>query len=43
MGQGGQDASFNMCNDGGYLGNMATSYDGNYNIIKLLVLVVGLW
>merc|ERR1719207_402377 len=25
MGQGGQDASFNMCNDGGYLGNMATS------------------
>merc|ERR1712002_247126 len=28
MGQNGQDASFNMCNDGGYLSNMATSYDG---------------
>jgi len=36
MGQGGQDASFNMCNDGGYLGNMATSYDG-------MVFTASLW
>ena len=28
MGQNGKDASFNMCNDGGYLGNMANSYGG---------------
>jgi len=26
MGQGGNDASFNMCNDGGYVSNMAQSY-----------------
>merc|ERR1712218_19299 len=25
-GQGGNDASFNMCNDGGYVSNMANSY-----------------
>merc|ERR1712061_523935 len=36
MGQNGQDASFNMCNDGGYLGNMATSYDG-------MVFTASLW
>ena len=36
MGQGGQDASFNMCNDGGYLSNMATSYDG-------MVFTASLW
>merc|ERR1711874_536486 len=36
MGQGGQDASFNMCNDGGHLGNMATSYDG-------MVFTASLW
>ena len=28
MGQNGKEASFNMCNDGGYLGNMASSYGG---------------
>ena len=36
MGQNGQDASFNMCNDGGYLSNMATSYDG-------MVFTASLW
>merc|ERR1711962_1180951 len=35
-GQNGQDASFNMCNDGGYLSNMATSYDG-------MVFTASLW
>merc|ERR1739838_674041 len=28
MGQEGRDASFGMCNDGGYLSNMASSYGG---------------
>merc|ERR1711978_785352 len=28
MGQNGQDASFGMCNDGGYISNMANSYGG---------------
>merc|ERR1712142_1196835 len=28
MGQEGRDASFNMCNDGGYLANIAQSYGG---------------
>jgi len=28
MGQDGKDASFGMCNDGGYISNMASSYGG---------------
>merc|ERR1712154_587784 len=28
MGQDGKDASFGMCNDGGYIANMASSYGG---------------
>ena len=28
MGQEGRNASFGMCNDGGYLSNMASSYGG---------------
>jgi len=36
MGQGAQSADFNMCNDGGYVSNMASSYDS-------MVFTASLW